>query len=181
MKFKDVEADIVTGDAILVDGKGIVSELIEVGTDGDKSHAGIFFRLDAELADLLGGFINDLYVGEMWLGKSFDVHPANRYLSDSDGTCYLGVAPAAVRMQQDKVLDKIKWFIKTQPVYGLKEFPLMFADRIFHIQIDPNTILPVCSVALQECWELCGVHFKISLAAPTDFDDIVAGTVQIEL
>ena len=189
MKFGDIESQIFTGDALLVDGTGIVSDLIEIDTLGRFSHAGIFFRLTPELIfvlvnsnhpDITNAKPGDLWVGEMWLSKSFDTHPANKFLSISGGKYYLGVAPECVRSQPDKVLAGIVELIRTQPTYGLVEFPEIFFFHIFHIQVTPSKSIMVCSGAVEYIWTPCGVKFVYSLAYPADFDTLVAGVVQIE-
>ena len=190
MKLSEVESNICTGDAMLVDGhapgvSNAVSNLIEDGEerftgDGSFSHAGVFFRLDEELVGMLGGNLNDPWVGEMWLGKGFDVHPANKFISISDGKCYLGVAPALVRSQPEVVLATIKKLIRTRPEYGAVDYPLIAISRIFHLKIDPSHTLLVCSTALEEIFLACGVQFHEGLAVPSDFDTIVAGVVEVE-
>ena len=194
MKLSEIACNIMTGDGMFVDGTGIVSDLIKLQTANeygdDLSHAGVFFRLDEELkgmlafmglAELATTNVGDLWVGEMWYGKSFDVHPASKYISISDGKCFLGVAPAVVRCQPEKVLEKVKWFIRNRPEYGIIEFPKILVNHIFKFKVDPETILPVCSIALEECYLACGVSFEQSLSDPNDFNGIVAGFVEIEL
>ena len=190
MKLSEIESQIYTGDAMLVDGKApgldnVISNLIEDGEelfikDGSFSHAGVFFRLDAELAEMLGGQVNDLWTGEMWMGRGFDIHPSNQAISISNGKCYLGVAPAIVRKQPEVVLATIKKFIRTKPEYGAISYPLIANSRIFHVQIDPSHTLLVCSTALEEIYLACGVQFPEGLAVPSDFDSIVAGTEELE-
>lgn len=191
MKLSDIKDQIQTGDLVLVDGTGFVSDAIKELTNGRFSHVGIFFRLTEKLRQLFivmkleGDWINakegNLCVGEMWYGKSFDVHLVSQCVSLSDGTCYLGVAPWAVRSQPDKVLAEVEHLVRTQPVYGLKEFPLILADHVFGTGVDPETIAPVCSIAAELCYIPCGVKFQQEDADPSDFDSIVAGTMKLEL
>lgn len=180
-KLSEVESNIFTGCAVLIDGTGLVSDLIKLDTNGRFSHAGVFFRLDEELVTILGeGVVGELYVGEMWYGKSFDTHKASAFLSISDGKCFMGFPPACVYENQALVLKEVKNLIRTHPAYGLEEFPIILASHLFGVKEDPSKINPVCSIALELCWKPCGVVFKQSLADPADFDTISAGTVEIE-
>lgn len=183
MRFFDLAPQIQTGDVLVVDGDHIGSNLIEFGTGGRFSHIAIFFRPTEDMAKVMRiPYIpGRLYVAEMFNDEEgFCFHPADQMLTKGQGKLYFGVAPSIVRINPEKVLAKLAEFVGSMPEYGYTTLPLVEAAHLFHVRIDAERVLPVCSTLVQMCWEECGVVFNQSLADPSDYDEMVAGVVEID-
>lgn len=170
MKYDDIRNQIQTGDLLLCDGNGIVSEIIESATEGRFSHVAVFFWLG-----------EGLFIAEEWQGVGFQIMPASQKISMVDGKCYWGVAPAVVRENPFGVTDCIDTYRvtpKLQP-YGYGTLAEVLLAHQLGVDISPDSVQAVCSVFAQQCWERCGYVFE-TLADPSDFDALCAGVTIIE-
>ena len=171
MKYEELRPQIQTGDLMLVDGKGFVSDVIKAATDGRFSHVGVFFRMG-----------DGIFVAETYEGEGFNIKPASQRLAQVTGKVYLGIAPAVVRSNPDKIMAEISEFRVTpslQP-YGYGTLAPVLAACKLGLDIDPNKVQAVCSTFAERCYIRAGMTFP-SLLDPSDYDTICAGVVQIDI
>ena len=171
MKYSDLRDQIRTGDLMLVEGTRLASEIIEHFTGGRFSHVGVFWR------DTSGG----VWVAEEIEEVGYHCIPASSALAEQSGPVYLGVAPVPVRQQPEKVMEVVQKFRsdKSLQPYGWITLPKVLVAH-FGAHIDPERVQAVCSVFAQRTWMNCGMKFE-TLADPSDFDGLVAGTELIEI
>ena len=171
MKYSDLRDQIQTGDLMLIEGERFASRVIEVFTRGRFSHVGVFWR------DTAGG----VWIAEEIESIGYHCVPASSALSEQSGDVYLGVAPAPVRQQPDKVMEVVQKFRsdKNLQPYGWITLPRVLAAH-FGAHIDPEKVQAVCSIFAQRCYMACGIKFE-TLCDPSDFDGLVAGTELIEI
>jgi hypothetical protein len=171
LKFADIEGQIRTGDYLLVDGAGMVSDLIELVTGGHLSHVGVFFREDGVLK-----------IAEMWQPDGYQDMPAAVRLPQIEGKMYFGGAPDAVRARPEGVLSVINKYRTTPDLrrYGFETLALVAACDDAGAKIAPNSVQAVCSVFAQQTAEACGIEFE-TLMSPSDFAGWCAEVLPLEL
>ena len=165
------EAEIKTGDVLLVDGTGLVSDIIEVVTEGRFSHVAVFFWEDGELK-----------LAEEWQGTGYEDNLAAKRLPEIEGKLFLGTAPPEVRQNPIGVLSKIADYrtcVNLRPYGYFTLFGVAAADNL-GLRVDPSSVQAVCSVFVQQCWESCGCRFT-SIASPSDFDRFCSEIIPIEV
>lgn len=171
MNYEELRPQIKTGDLLLVDGTGIISDIIEAFTEGRFSHVAVIFQMG-----------EGLFIAEEWQGVGFQIMPLSQKLAEVAGKAYLGVAPAIVRANPGKVLAEISEYRVTpslQP-YGYGTLGKVLAAHQFGQKFDPEEVQAVCSVFAERCYVRAGMAFS-SLLDPSDFDTICVGVVQIEI
>jgi len=171
VKYEELRDQIKTGDLLLVDGNGFVSDVIEKVTGGRFSHVAVIFRLG-----------DGLFIAEEWEGIGFQIMPLSQKLAQVDGRPFLGIAPEVVRANPGAVMAEIGEYRATpslQP-YGYGTLVKVAAADDLGAKIDPEKVQAVCSVFAERCYIRAGLKFP-SLLSPSDFDEVVAGTVPIEV
>ena len=172
MRYADLRDQICTGDLMLVSGEKWTSEVIEHFTGGRFSHVGVFWR------DTAGG----VWVAEEIEAVGYHCIPASSAFTEQSGPVFLGIAPVPVRQQPEKVLEVVQKFRsdKSLQPYGWVTLPEVLMAHCFGTRFDPDRVQAVCSILAQRCWMACGMLFE-TLADPSDFDGLVAGTEPIEI
>lgn len=169
MKYED--AGIKTGDLLLVDGEGLVSEIIEVVTGGHLSHVGVFFWEYGRLK-----------IAEFWEPNGYQDNLASVRLPQIAGKMYLGTAPDVVHDTPEDVLEEVMVYRdnKNLDAYGFETLAKVAACDDLGVKILPTSVQPVCSVFAQRCWVKCGIKFD-TLLSPSDMGCYCKTVIALEL
>jgi hypothetical protein len=156
MNYEQLKKTALTGDLILVEGKGAVGRLIRVVTGQQMSHVAVLMWLD-------GG----LWVAEMREFHGFSLQPASQRLPEMarDGLLYHACAPQAVHDQPEIVIDAILRTRDERPRYSYWTLLTVWLSQLLERKI-PGAM--VCSTFAQRLWERCHIAFDKS-ADPGDF------------
>ncbi len=165
------KAGIKTGDLLLVDGEGLVSEIIEVVTGGHLSHVGVFFWEDGQLK-----------LAEMWEPAGYQDNLASVRLPQIVGKMYLGTAPDLVYDDLENVLAVVTEYRtdKSLDAYGFSTLAEVAACDDLRAKISPYSVQAVCSVFAQRVWMKCGVKFD-TLLSPSDMGCHCKTVIAIEV
>ncbi len=178
MKIIDAVKLMQTGDVFVVQGKGIVSEVIEAVTDSEFSHAAIFYRdgavnMVAEENERDGAGGNALNAG-------FQTLPLNIWITQQSGPIYWGQSEDVVRNHPTKTLELIE-FYKTHEQsqhYGFLSLIPIAISHLTNIDIPILSWSEVCSTLVAEILSADGETDVKSAATP---GDIAANAVKLTL
>jgi len=166
MKYVEQRTSILTGDLLLVEGKGLASVLIRVFTGQQVSHVGMFVWIE-----------NGLFVAEM-RGKGFSLEPASQRVIEElrKAHLYHGVADDRVHRDRKVVVDMIMRARAEKPDYSYFTLVKVWLSQIFKRKM-PGAL--VCSTFVQHIWSMCGVPFA-QTADPGDFMHACQSVVPVE-
>lgn len=158
MRYSDIRGIAKTGDVLLVEGRGFVSQLIRAVTGQSMSHVAV-----------LVWFGETLWVAEMKEFFGYRLRPASLWIEDAlvGGNVYFGEAPQAVRLATDHqnkiVLDALFSYRNTRYSYAA-------LVTVWWAQIRRKKLAAglVCSTFVQRVWEATGYEFR-QTADPGDY------------
>jgi hypothetical protein len=142
----------LSGDVLLVEGRGLVSRLIRALTGQNISHVAMLLWIG-----------ETLWVAEMKEFTGYRLRPASLWVADAmqSSVIYYGFAPAEVKAEQVK--DSAFKFRNEK--YSYLSLLKVWLAQLLRKKTNAGL---VCSTFVQRCWEACGVEFK-QTADPGDY------------
>lgn len=168
MKIQDAVKQMHTGDVLLVEGTGLMSELIEGATSSKFSHAAIFYR-DGVVNMVAEENERDGAGGEI-LNAGFQTVSLNVWLTQQTGPIHWGQSKDVVRQHPQKTLDMIEGY-KTHGAEGHYGFLSLIPILISHLTGEDVPIpdwSEVCSTLAAEDLREAGDETVKQAATPGD-------------
>lgn len=156
----------LSGDVLMVEGRGVISALIRAFTGQQISHVALLIWIT-----------DTLWVAEMKEGIGYRLLPASLWVEDvqaSGATVYYGSAPEAVLKRPFDLVEAVLNYRQRRYSYR-SLIPIWWAQ----ITRSKQTVGLVCSTFVQRIWESAGMVFE-QTADPGDYMRLCTQVMALE-
>lgn len=174
MNYRDIRNTAVSGDALILEGRGIAGGLaIRILTGQRASHVALLVWID-----------EGLYVAEMVGTRGgYVLSPASERVPEmvAQGRLYYGQAPAVVRERSEQMAEKILSYRPqrdgdTTP-YSWWSLVTVWISQVLRRRL-PSML--VCSTLVDRVWGACGYRF-VQTPDPGDVDAACQYTARVSI